>query len=62
VPLLPIEEQRVRGQLFRRLEALESAARRAAEAGVEVARAMTDGLADGGLLPRMPSENTSCGE
>jgi hypothetical protein len=28
VPLVPIEEQRVRGQLFRRLEALESAARR----------------------------------
>ncbi|MCW2940757.1 MAG: methylase [Actinomycetia bacterium] len=51
VPVLPIEEQRVYGETFRQLEGFRSALRRTVELSEEMARSITDGLADGSLRP-----------
>lgn len=48
---LPLEEQRVHGEAFRRLDAFESAVREAASLGPELVRLTADGLAGGTLRP-----------
>lgn len=53
VPVLPLEEQRRYGQAFRRLVEFETALARAAEQGRELARAVSDGLSAGALVPEM---------
>ncbi|MEU5725011.1 N-6 DNA methylase [Micromonospora sp. NPDC047738] len=48
---LPLDEQRIHGETFRRLDAFESAIRQVAELGAELAQLSTDGLARGDLTP-----------
>ncbi|MGC5021239.1 N-6 DNA methylase [Micromonospora sp. DT47] len=48
---LPLEEQRVHGEAFRRLNAFESAIRQAASLGADLVRLTADGLARGSLHP-----------
>ncbi|MGR6320072.1 N-6 DNA methylase [Micromonospora soli] len=52
---LPLEEQRVHGEAFRRLDAFESAIREAASLGPELVQLTADGLASGALRPSHPS-------
>ncbi|MEH0972796.1 N-6 DNA methylase [Micromonospora sp. CPCC 205546] len=49
---LPLDEQRVHGEAFRRLAKFESAIRQAAELGAELVRLTADGLAQGSLRPK----------
>jgi hypothetical protein len=53
VPVLPLDEQRRYGQAFRRLVEFETALARAAEQGRDLARAVSDGLSAGALVPEM---------
>ncbi|MBW8485527.1 N-6 DNA methylase [Actinomadura parmotrematis] len=53
IPLLPIEEQRRRGEAFRAVDAFAARLREAAAAGAGLARVLTDGLAEAGLEPRV---------
>ncbi|MEU5942251.1 N-6 DNA methylase [Micromonospora sp. NPDC047548] len=48
---LPLDEQRVHGEAFQRLDAFESAIRQAASLGAELAQLTADGLARGSLRP-----------
>ncbi|MDW3846317.1 N-6 DNA methylase [Micromonospora sp. BRA006-A] len=48
---LPLDEQRVQGEAFRRLDAFESTIRQATELGETLVRLMADGLACGILRP-----------
>ncbi|MGC4816836.1 N-6 DNA methylase [Micromonospora sp. DT63] len=48
---LPLDEQRAHGDAFRRLDAMESAIRQAAEIGDALVKLMVDGLARGLLQP-----------
>lgn len=48
---LPLDEQRVHGEAFRRLNAFESAVRQTASLGEDLVRLMADGLARGRLRP-----------
>lgn len=48
---LPLEEQRVHGEAFRRLNAFESAIRQAASLGAELVQLTADGLAQGSVVP-----------
>lgn len=53
VPVLPLDEQRRYGQAFRRLVEFETALAQVAEQGRELARAISDGLSGGALVPEM---------
>lgn len=61
VPVLDIEEQRRLGGQFRQLQAFETEIQQAAERGVNLARALTDGLAED-LLHFQPITKRSQGE
>ncbi|MET8087432.1 N-6 DNA methylase [Micromonospora sp. NPDC005237] len=51
---LSVDEQRVHGNAFRRLDAFESAIRQAASLGAELAQLTADGLARGSIRPDDP--------
>ncbi len=51
IPLLPIEEQRVYGQAFRRLADFEHHLRQAAHLGEDLIRLISDGLTQGSVRP-----------
>ncbi|WP_406070354.1 N-6 DNA methylase [Micromonospora sp. NBC_01638] len=51
---LSLDEQRVHGDAFRRLDAFESAIRQAASLGAELAQLTADGLARGSIRPDNP--------
>lgn len=61
VPVLDIEQQRQIGEQFRQLHAFETGIQQAAERGVRLARALTDGLAED-LLDFQPITKRSQGE
>ncbi len=48
---LPLDEQRVHGEAFQRLDAFESAIRKAASLGAELVQLTADGLARGAVRP-----------
>ncbi|MFF9220701.1 N-6 DNA methylase [Streptomyces viridosporus] len=52
VPLLPLEEQRRYGEVFRHVHALRTETQRAARLAEETARLLSGGLTGGQLLPR----------
>ncbi|MEU6034713.1 N-6 DNA methylase [Actinomadura sp. NPDC047616] len=52
VSLLPLADQRRYGEVFRRLEELDTRLRSAAERGTELARLIGDGLVDTSLRPK----------
>ncbi|MFI6455512.1 N-6 DNA methylase [Streptosporangium amethystogenes] len=51
LPLLPIEEQRLYGETFRRLAEFQASLRRAATLGEDLIQLISDGLTHGAVLP-----------